>query len=71
MMSTIMCPGFKAAGVAAGIKPNGRLDMGLIVSDTPAAAAGVFTRNRIKAAPVLSWRGRVTGLITDANNTVV
>lgn len=53
MTEKIMCPGFKAAGVAAGIKGNGRLDMGLIVSDVPATAAGMFTRNQIKAAPVV------------------
>jgi glutamate N-acetyltransferase/amino-acid N-acetyltransferase len=45
--------GFRAAGVAAGLKPTGR-DVALVVNDGPLdAAAGVFTANRIKAAPVL------------------
>lgn len=48
--------GFRAAGVAAGIKPSGNPDVTLIVSDYPAAAAGVFTRNRVVAAPVLVSR---------------
>jgi N-acetylglutamate synthase/N-acetylornithine aminotransferase len=39
--------GFQAAGVAAGLKKNGKKDLGLIFSTVPAAAAGVFTRNRI------------------------
>jgi glutamate N-acetyltransferase/amino-acid N-acetyltransferase len=44
--------GFRAAGVSAGIKANGNLDLALIVSDAPAAAAAVFTINRAQAAPV-------------------
>ncbi|BEU87495.1 bifunctional glutamate N-acetyltransferase/amino-acid acetyltransferase ArgJ [Selenomonas sp. TAMA-11512] len=44
--------GFRAAGVKAGIKKSGNLDVALIVSDTPAAAAGVFTQNAVAAAPV-------------------
>lgn len=44
--------GFTAAGVAAGIK-NGKKDVALLVSDRPAAAAGVLTTNRVKASPVL------------------
>jgi glutamate N-acetyltransferase/amino-acid N-acetyltransferase len=44
--------GFRAAGVSAGIKANGNLDLALIVSDTPATAAAVFTINRAQAAPV-------------------
>ncbi|HEY4186064.1 MAG TPA: bifunctional glutamate N-acetyltransferase/amino-acid acetyltransferase ArgJ [Polyangia bacterium] len=43
--------GFKFAGVAAGIKPN-RADLALMVSEVPAATAGVFTVNRLCAAPV-------------------
>jgi glutamate N-acetyltransferase/amino-acid N-acetyltransferase len=45
--------GFKAAGVHAGYKKDGALDFALIYSETPCAAAGVFTTNRVKAAPVL------------------
>lgn len=50
--------GFRAAGVAAGIK-QGALDLALVVNDGPGqAAAGVFTRNVVKAAPVL-WSQEV------------
>ncbi len=47
------CRGFMAAGICAGIKKKNAKDLGLIVADVPATAAGVFTRNKIKAAPVL------------------
>lgn len=47
--------GFRAAGVGVGIKARG-LDLALIVSDTPATAAAVFTTNRAQAAPVLVSR---------------
>jgi glutamate N-acetyltransferase/amino-acid N-acetyltransferase len=53
-VSVTAAKGFRAAGVAAGIKPGGALDLALVVNDGPAdAAAAVFTANRIKAAPVL------------------
>ena len=45
--------GFRAAGVACGIKPSGKLDLSLLVSESAASAAGVFTTNLAKAAPVL------------------
>lgn len=45
--------GFEAAGVNAGIKYKNRNDMALIYSATPCVAAGVFTRNIVKAAPVV------------------
>ncbi|HEY5621188.1 MAG TPA: bifunctional glutamate N-acetyltransferase/amino-acid acetyltransferase ArgJ [Pontiella sp.] len=44
--------GFRCAGIAAGIKASGTKDMAMILSDTPAAAAGVFTTNQVCAAPV-------------------
>jgi len=51
--------GFRAAGVAAGLKPSGRPDVALVVNDGPSfSAAGVFTSNRVKAAPVL-WSEQV------------
>ncbi|MEV1120027.1 bifunctional glutamate N-acetyltransferase/amino-acid acetyltransferase ArgJ [Actinosynnema sp. NPDC049800] len=51
--------GFKAAGVAAGIKESGALDLALVVNEGPGqAAAGVFTTNQVKAAPVL-WSQQV------------
>ncbi len=45
--------GYRYAAVSAGFKKAGRADLGLVVSDTPATAAGVFTTNRFQAAPVL------------------
>jgi glutamate N-acetyltransferase / amino-acid N-acetyltransferase len=48
--------GFRAAGISAGIKPADGLDLALIVSDTPAQAAAVFTTNLAQAAPVLVSR---------------
>jgi len=52
-------PGFLAAGLAAGIKKNQAKDFALLYSESPAVAAGVFTTNRVKAAPVLISRDRV------------
>ncbi len=52
--------GFRFAGVAAGIKQaTGALDLGLIVADRQAAAAAVFTTNRVMAAPVTIARERI------------
>jgi glutamate N-acetyltransferase/amino-acid N-acetyltransferase len=51
--------GFRFAAVAAGIKKKGGLDLGLVVADAPAVVAGVFTRNLVKAAPVLIAQERV------------
>ncbi len=45
--------GFKASAVEAGIRYPGRLDLGLIYSQQPAVTAGVFTTNKVKAAPIL------------------
>ena len=44
--------GFRFAAVSAGIRKDGRIDLALATSDGPAVAAGVFTRNLVKAAPV-------------------
>ncbi|MFH1595226.1 MAG: bifunctional glutamate N-acetyltransferase/amino-acid acetyltransferase ArgJ [Pseudomonadota bacterium] len=55
----MIIPGFRFAATAAGIKKVGVLDLALMVADAPAAAAGVFTRNRVKAAPVLVTRARL------------
>ncbi|MFE1290975.1 bifunctional glutamate N-acetyltransferase/amino-acid acetyltransferase ArgJ [Streptomyces sp. NPDC058751] len=58
-MSVTAAQGFIAAGVAAGIKENGNPDLALVVNTGPRrAAAGVFTSNRVKAAPVL-WSQQV------------
>ncbi len=64
-------PGFVAAGIAAGIKKNPQKDLALISSQFPAVAAGVFTTNRVKAAPVvLSMRriqsGRAQAVLINA-----
>lgn len=48
-----LAPGFRGAAVACGLKPAGALDLALITTDRPCAAAGVFTTNCVKAAPVV------------------
>ncbi|MXV93928.1 MAG: bifunctional glutamate N-acetyltransferase/amino-acid acetyltransferase ArgJ [Chloroflexi bacterium] len=45
--------GFQVAGVHGGLKKDGALDFALLVSECDCVAAGVFTRNKVKAAPVL------------------
>ena len=58
-MSVTAAQGFRAAGVAAGLKTSGLLDVALVVNDGPSrTGAGVFTANRIKAAPVV-WTQQV------------
>jgi len=49
-------PGFKASGIACGLKANGKKDLALILCETPAATAGVFTKNRVQAASVILSR---------------
>jgi glutamate N-acetyltransferase/amino-acid N-acetyltransferase len=63
--------GFRFAGIASGIKPNGGPDLGLIVADDVVPAAAMFTRNRIKAAPVLiaeerMERGRAQAILANS-----
>ncbi|OGP65389.1 MAG: hypothetical protein A2170_15935 [Deltaproteobacteria bacterium RBG_13_53_10] len=53
--------GFLFSGVSARIKKNGKRDFGLIFSETPARVAGLFTKNRVKAAPVLLDMERIKG----------
>jgi glutamate N-acetyltransferase/amino-acid N-acetyltransferase len=58
-VSVTAAKGFTASGIAAGIKENGNPDLALVVNNGPRlAAAGVFTSNRVKAAPVL-WSEQV------------
>lgn len=58
-MSVTAAQGFTAAGIAVGIKANGNPDLALVVNNGPRlAAAGVFTSNRVKAAPV-HWSEQV------------
>ncbi|MBI3911609.1 MAG: bifunctional glutamate N-acetyltransferase/amino-acid acetyltransferase ArgJ [Armatimonadetes bacterium] len=65
--------GYRAAGVTAGIKSSGLPDVALVVSDLPASAAGVFTTNRIVAAPVQVSRehlqdGRARAIVCNSGN---
>ncbi|MDT8342738.1 MAG: bifunctional ornithine acetyltransferase/N-acetylglutamate synthase, partial [Longimicrobiales bacterium] len=61
--------GFRFGAVEAAVKAPGRLDMGCILCDRPAAAAGVFTRNRVVAAPVTLCRERVPSAAVPARTT--
>lgn len=63
--------GFRAAGVAAGIKYENRKDVALIVADVPCAAAAVFTTNAVAAAPVVYDRavvkkGRIQAILANS-----
>ena len=61
-MSVTAPLGFRAAGVAAGLKDSGARDVAVVVNDGPSrAAAGVFTANRVQAAPVLWTRQVISG----------
>jgi glutamate N-acetyltransferase/amino-acid N-acetyltransferase len=58
-VSVTAATGFRAGGLTAGLKPSGRPDLALVVNTGPDfAAAGVFTTNRVKAAPIL-WSQQV------------
>ncbi len=68
MAEKIVPQGYRFAGVSCGLKKVAALDLALIASDRPCAAAAVFTQNRFPAAPVLydqgvarRARGRTTG----------
>ena len=70
--SIISPTGFRAAGVACGLKPDGR-DLALIVSDRPASAAGMFTTNQVAAAPIQLNRthlqdGRAQAIVANSKN---
>jgi glutamate N-acetyltransferase/amino-acid N-acetyltransferase len=61
-MSVTAPSGFRAAGVAAGLKESGQPDVAVVLNDGPSrAAAAVFTSNRVQAAPVLWTRQVVSG----------
>ncbi|MFP4085954.1 MAG: bifunctional glutamate N-acetyltransferase/amino-acid acetyltransferase ArgJ [Desulfobacteraceae bacterium] len=65
--------GFKAAAVNAGLRKGDGADLALIFSDRPATAAGVFTTNQVKAAPVLLTRqhlagGKARAIVANAGN---
>lgn len=65
--------GFLFSGISAGIKKDGKRDLGLIYSEVPAQVAGVFTTNAVKAAPVLlgmerMQRGLCQALVVNSGN---
>ena len=72
------CPGYKAAGAACDIRETGdrgRLDMAMVVAESPCHAVGVFTQNDVCAAPVLlcketlqKSRHRIAGFIANSGN---
>lgn len=59
-------PGFLFSGISAGIKKDGKRDLGLIYSDVPAQVAGLFTNNVAKAAPVQVDMERIKGGLCQA-----
>ena len=68
--ATLRVPGFRAAGVACGIKDQG-LDLALLASDRPASVAGVFTRSTVVGAPVelsreRARRGRARAVVVNS-----
>jgi glutamate N-acetyltransferase / amino-acid N-acetyltransferase len=70
MSDWILAEGYRFAGVHAGLRPDpGRLDLALVVSDRPATAAGVFTQNRVRAAPVRVCQERLPR--SDARGVVI
>jgi glutamate N-acetyltransferase / amino-acid N-acetyltransferase len=67
--------GFRYAATYAGIRKVAKDDLALIVSDTPASAAAVFTKNRVVAGPVIlarrnlsASRGRMNAILANAGN---
>lgn len=75
MMSLPHVPGFRVAGVSCGLKPEEALDLAFVVGDHPCVAAGLFTTNRVKAAPVLydqqvlaNPTARVRAVVINAGN---
>ncbi len=69
----IRVPGFKFAGVSCGLKPSGKRDLALMFSATPAVTVAGFTRNQVKAAPILYGekvmrRGSLQAIIVNSGN---
>ena len=70
----LICPkGFRASGIASGLKPDGARDLAVIATDTPAAAAGMFTTNRVQAAPIQVNRehlqnGQAQAIVANSKN---
>lgn len=55
----IAVPGFRASGISSGIKGNSKKDLGLLFSEEPTTAVGVFTTNKIQAAPVIITKEKI------------
>ncbi len=74
MQKALKVPGFEAAAVESGIKYEGRLDLGIISSRVPSVTSAVFTRNLVKAAPVidsinlLEARKRFRAVVVNSGN---
>ncbi len=69
----LVVPGFKASAVSAGLKKNGGLDMALIYCEVDATVAGVFTTNRVQAAPVVLSKenikdGKARAIVANSGN---
>lgn len=65
--------GFKAGGLACGIKKNKSSDLAIVYSEVPAVAAGIFTTNRVQAAPVILSKeylekGKAQAIIANSGN---
>jgi glutamate N-acetyltransferase / amino-acid N-acetyltransferase len=70
---TALPKGWLASGIAAGLKPSGNPDVGILYSETPAVAVGTFTTNRFQAAPVVITRkhirrGSARAIVVNAGN---
>ncbi len=65
-------PGFRFAGVACGIKSNGDPDLALLVADESVVCAGVYTQNKVVAAPVVycreTLRGRARAVVVNSGS---
>jgi len=73
MNNDIRVPGFLANGISCGIKDDGKKDLSLIFSETPAEAAAVFTTNIFRAAPVIVAeervrKGKIQAIIANSGN---
>ena len=74
VLKAILPVGFKANGVACGLKKSGKLDLALLYSDMPAQASAKFTTNKIIAAPLivskkhLKFAKRIQAVIVNSGN---
>ncbi len=71
--SPVIVPGFRFSGVSCGLKPSGKKDLSLLVSNVPATAVAAFTTNKVKAAPVAVGEerlraGRLQAIVVNSGN---